>query len=285
MSLFTSKELGRFSTTKFLAEIANQPVPGVPEATLLTGLEREVSDTLASHVKKITGTTTTGALLPIACLKAFNVTTATAGGFLVGEDFLGGIVPALRSASVVLDLGSQLWENLRSDLGLPRESTTQTAQSLSETGELSAPPDSIYAKTVLTPRRAACMMILSQQLLSQSSAGIELFCRSSILKSLATAIDKAALSGAGGVEPTGILNFPGTSTSVTFGGTASRSKLVSMQQSLVDADAGNTPSASLAWSHVYHKEGSRFYGKTKKGKYVSEADAIKEGDRAAAKGH
>jgi len=30
---------------------------------------------------------------------------------------------------------------------------------------------------------------------------------------------------------------------------------------------------------VYHKEGSRYYGKTKKGKYVSEADAIKEGDR------
>jgi hypothetical protein len=44
----------------------------------------------------------------------------------------------------------------------------------------------------------------------------------------------------------------------------------------------------LVWvntdSHVYHKEGSRFYGKTKKGKYLSEADAIKEGDRAAAKG-
>jgi hypothetical protein len=41
----------------------------------------------------------------------------------------------------------------------------------------------------------------------------------------------------------------------------------------------------LVWvnsdSHVYHKEGSRFYGKTKKGKYVSEADAIKEGDKPA----
>jgi hypothetical protein len=34
-------------------------------------------------------------------------------------------------------------------------------------------------------------------------------------------------------------------------------------------------------SHVYHKEGSRFYGTTKKGKYVSEADAIKEGDKPA----
>jgi hypothetical protein len=44
----------------------------------------------------------------------------------------------------------------------------------------------------------------------------------------------------------------------------------------------------LVWvnteTHVYHKEGSRFYGATNKGKYVSEADAIKEGDRAAAKG-
>jgi hypothetical protein len=43
----------------------------------------------------------------------------------------------------------------------------------------------------------------------------------------------------------------------------------------------------LVWvnteTHVYHKEGTRFYGTTKKGKYVSEADAIKEGDREAKK--
>ena len=34
-------------------------------------------------------------------------------------------------------------------------------------------------------------------------------------------------------------------------------------------------------THVYHKEGSKWYGRTKKGKYMSEADAVKEGDKPA----
>jgi hypothetical protein len=38
-------------------------------------------------------------------------------------------------------------------------------------------------------------------------------------------------------------------------------------------------------THVYHKEGSRFYGKTKHGKYMREQDAIKEGDHAAKNEH
>src|SRR5439155_27323257 len=33
-------------------------------------------------------------------------------------------------------------------------------------------------------------------------------------------------------------------------------------------------------THVYQKEGSRFYGTTKKGKYMNEAEAIKEGNKA-----
>jgi len=41
----------------------------------------------------------------------------------------------------------------------------------------------------------------------------------------------------------------------------------------------------LVWvntsSHVYHMEGSRWYGKTRHGKYMSEEDAISEGDHAA----
>lgn len=32
---------------------------------------------------------------------------------------------------------------------------------------------------------------------------------------------------------------------------------------------------------VYHKEGDRYYGKTKQGKFMTEEDAIKAGYRAA----
>jgi hypothetical protein len=45
----------------------------------------------------------------------------------------------------------------------------------------------------------------------------------------------------------------------------------------------------LVWvnteSHVYHKEGSRFYGTTKKGTYMTEAAAIKEGDKLGGERH
>jgi DNA uptake protein ComE-like DNA-binding protein len=49
--------------------------------------------------------------------------------------------------------------------------------------------------------------------------------------------------------------------------------------------AQGTPGNGMVWvntdSGVYHKEGSRYYGKTKAGKYMTEADAIKAGYRAA----
>ncbi len=45
----------------------------------------------------------------------------------------------------------------------------------------------------------------------------------------------------------------------------------------------------LVWvnteTHVYHKEGSRFYGTTKKGTYMTEAAAIKEGDKLGGERH
>jgi len=66
MSLFTQKELSRFSVTKFLAEASNQVWEGADGE--LTGLEREASDALKTDFKRRTGTTVTENMLPIAAL-------------------------------------------------------------------------------------------------------------------------------------------------------------------------------------------------------------------------
>jgi hypothetical protein len=71
---------------------------------------------------------------------------------------------------------------------------------------------------------------------------------------------------------------------------AATSGAAAKSRSLATADNPPAPGGGhgLVWvntdSHVYHREGSRFYGTTKKGKYMTEAEATKEGNRAAAKG-
>jgi DNA uptake protein ComE-like DNA-binding protein len=51
------------------------------------------------------------------------------------------------------------------------------------------------------------------------------------------------------------------------------------------ASPAPAPGSGMVWvntdSGVYHKEGTRYYGKTKNGKYMSEADAVKAGYRPA----
>ena len=59
------------------------------------------------------------------------------------------------------------------------------------------------------------------------------------------------------------------------------SKAVPTPQASQAPGGGNGQVWVNSETHVYHKEGSKWYGKTKHGKYESEQDAIKEGNHAA----
>jgi len=74
---------------------------------------------------------------------------------------------------------------------------------------------------------------------------------------------------------------PPASPASTPSGTAPASKPAATQQ------PPPVRGANMVWvntdSGVYHKRGTRWYGKTKKGKYMTEADAIRAGYKPAKK--
>jgi len=127
-----------------------------------------------------------------------------------------------------------------------RETAFQAASWLAETETLSTPSDATYSKTVLTPRRCATLAVLSKQLLAQNSLGVENFVRASMRNTLGSALDAGALAGAGNKEPLGLLSNPNCG-SVTFGGAATRAKLVEFQDKLTTANAGNLSQDNIAY--------------------------------------
>ena len=127
-------------------------------------------------------------------------------------------------------MGCSVFEGLVGDAVVPFQNTTSDAQWLGELEAAADPSDASYAQSKLTPRRVVSISRLSQQLLSQSSLGIENYCRSDLLRVCGTALDKAALVGAGNKEPLGLLNRVDSSlNTVTYGGAATWAKVLSHQ--------------------------------------------------------
>jgi hypothetical protein len=79
----------------------------------------------------------------------------------------------------------------------------------------------------------------------------------------------------------------GANTSAPSGATHSAPK-ASSSEGEPEVAARTAPAAGMVWvntaTKVYHYEGDRWYGKTKEGKFMTEADAMKAGFRASKEG-
>lgn len=76
-------------------------------------------------------------------------------------------------------------------------------------------------------------------------------------------------------------------TSAATNSTASASSALASKPGAATKPTPPASTAGMVWvnteSGVYHKPGTRWYGKTKQGKYMTEADAKKAGYHAASK--
>jgi DNA uptake protein ComE-like DNA-binding protein len=106
-------------------------------------------------------------------------------------------------------------------------------------------------------------------------------------KSEAASTSSSAPSGATSSAPSGPTSSAPSGASSSSAATQSAPK-ASSSEGEPEVAARTAPAAGMVWvntsTKVYHYEGDRWYGRTKEGKFMTEADAIKAGFRASKEG-
>lgn len=158
--------------------------------------------------------------------------TTTAGGHTVATDLLASsFIELLVNRMVVMGLGTRVLRDLSGNVAIPSQSGGATAYWVAENG---APTESqqVFGQVPLTPKTVGAFTDYSRRLLLQSSIDVEAFVRFDLARTLALALDLAAIAGTGSSnQPTGILSTAG-----------------------IGSVAGGTNGLAAAWDHFVDLE-------------------------------
>ena len=117
-----------------------------------------------------------------------------------------------------------------------------------------------YAGPSLSPKRAGGAVDISNRLLLQSSPDVEAMIMTGLRNGFSTLLEGAAINGAGGVAPTGLLSYSGVLASTTVASAAPTYALVCELQALVEAN--NATENSLGF--ILHPKLKSFLKQLKK---------------------
>lgn len=215
------------------------------EGRAIDGIEREAHE---AETRRL-GRAAEGVFVPNEVFRSayaardLSVGSASAGGYTVDQTIdTANMVPLLRNASHVVNLGARTLAGLMGDVSIPRVLTGSTVYWLSETGAITASAPT-FGQIQMRPRRLGGRVKVTKQLSVQSSLDVETFVRTDIFDAFATELDRVAVNGAGGAEPLGILNLATAdrSTSVTFGAAATLAKVCEFETNVSTSNALSSP--------------------------------------------
>ena len=193
------RELRNFSLTRMIQSRLG--------ANVDAGREREISQEL----ERMEGRSSEGFLMPYSFFEKRAPITSASAGELIGTDHLGGqFIDILREKNPLNSLGVRAISGLQGNVEIPRLDESTSVNWFGENSDISE-TEAGFSKITLTPKHVGALTSYSRNMLLQSSPGIDDILRSDLAQVLALEVARATLNGAGGVEPTGILNTAGIS--------------------------------------------------------------------------
>ena len=190
----------RFSLLRMLNDIA--------DGRRLSGLEADVAQMGADEYRRL-GLSGSGVQVPLAALRAAsgqNVTTPADGGNLA-ETMASRYVQSLRDNLPIARLGANILTNLVG--ALPVITSQDITAGWGAEGAEAPISKASYAKAVMSPKRNFANVATTRDLLRQTSFDVEADLIDKINYAHARIIEDAAINGAGGNAPTGILKTAG----------------------------------------------------------------------------
>jgi hypothetical protein len=258
----TEKDAKSFSIVRAVRDVLNTGQP--------TGFEREMLD----EGKRLFPSQVEGQIwIPPDLIvgldrsdplcRDLNVTTASQGGGFVQTTVLTPIIQLLRNKMVMQRAGIQVLAGLQGNVSIPRQTGAATAQVVGEQQQLQKSTQAI-GQVNMVPHRVGVTTSYSKQLFLQSSVDVETFVRDDMMKVLGIKLDSLVLTGAGGVDPVGILNTTGIGA-VAFGGEATWAKAIEFETALAlgNADLGRmayvtSPDVRAKWKTIPKVTASTF---------------------------
>ena len=200
----------------------------------LSGLEKEVSDEIASR----TGKSARGFYMPTNInfgKRDQTVGTNSQGGFLKPTDHLADqFIEALYARLRIGEAGAQVLNGLVGDVAIPKLATSTSNSAFVAEGSAPSEGAAVFSQVTMSPKTLAAYVDVSRKLMMQSDPSVEAVLRNDIINTFARKIDEVAIEGGSSNEPSGIIaSSTGNVVAIgTNGGAITYSKIVDMVEAV-----------------------------------------------------
>lgn len=226
----------------------NKAIRTVTKGGSLDGAEKEVNE-IGLQENRTAGVSTADNVrfsMPISMLRATAQTktedSGEYGGMLV-QNAAPRVIQGLSPKLFLEEMGATFLSGLVGDVPMPVANAYAMAF-VAETATVS-PIKNKFEGPILKAKRAAGAVDISNQLIMQGSVDAEALVKSQILRGWSNVVQSAAINGAGGVAPLGILGLTNVNVSAQASAAAATWARIVELQALIEED--NATEQSLGY--------------------------------------